>query len=97
MGAYHASELASVFGTSWLFADTRRWTPGQRALSQRMMSLWAGFGHDADFDAVWPRVSEGGGPVVVFHPEGDRVDPTFFDRHQCGFWGGTALGAVELQ
>ncbi|MES2861734.1 MAG: carboxylesterase family protein [Pseudomonadota bacterium] len=97
MGAYHASELASVFGTTWLFADTRRWTPGQRALSQRMMSLWAGFGHDADFDALWPRVSDGGGPVVVFHPEGDRVDPSFFDRHQCGFWGGTALGAVELQ
>ncbi len=24
-----------------------------------------------------------------------KVDATFHDRHQCGFWGGTALGAVE--
>lgn len=95
MGAYHASELAYVFGTSWLFADTGRWTPEQRALSERMMRLWAGFGHDPDFETRWPRVSEGGGPVVVFDPAGDRVDATFHDRHQCGFWGGTALGAVE--
>ncbi len=94
MGAYHASELAYVFGTSWLFADTGRWTPEQRALSERMMNLWAGFGHDADFDARWPRVSDGGGPVVVFDPDGDRVDETFFERHQCGFWGGTGLGAA---
>lgn len=95
MGAYHASELAYVFGTSWLFADTGRWTDQQRALSDRMMRLWAGFGHDPDFEADWPRVSEGGGPVVVFDPAGDRVDATFHDRHQCEFWGGTALGAVE--
>jgi len=94
MGAYHASELAYVFGTSWLFADTGRWTPEQRALSERMMGLWVGFGHDPRFEADWPKVSEGGGPVVVFDPAGDRVDATFFDRHQCGFWGGTALGAV---
>lgn len=95
MGAYHASELAYVFGTSWLFADTGRWTDRQRALSQRMMRLWAGFGHDPGFGADWPAVSEGGGPIVVFDPAGDRVDATFHNRHQCGFWGGTALGAVE--
>ncbi len=95
MGAYHASELAYVFGTSWLFADAGKWTPEQRALSGRMMRLWAGFGHDPDFEARWPRVSEGGGPVVVFDPAGDRIDVTFHDRHQCGFWGGTALGAIE--
>lgn len=94
MGAYHASELASVFGTSWLFADTGRWTPGQRALSERMMGLWSGFGHDDAFDKAWPRVSEGGGPIRVFQPSGDRIDATFFERHHCGFWGGTALGAV---
>lgn len=94
MGAYHASELASVFGTSWLFTDTGRWTPEQRALSDRMRALWAGFGHDPDFERAWPKVSEGGGPVRVFHPAGDVMDDSFFDRHQCAFWGGTALGAV---
>lgn len=95
MGAYHASELAYVFGTSWLFADTGRWTPEQRALSERMMRLWAGFGHDPGFDADWPAVSDGGGPVRVFDPAGDRMDETFFERRQCGFWGGTSVGAVE--
>ncbi|AQR61535.1 carboxylesterase [Brevundimonas sp. LM2] len=95
MGAYHASELASVFGTSWIFTDTRRWTPAQRSLSDRMMGLWAGLGHDPDFETRWPKVSDGGGPVLVFDPTGDRVDATFHDRHQCGFWGGTALGPAE--
>ncbi len=94
MGAYHASELASVFGTSWLFTDTGRWTPEQHALSDRMRALWAGFGHDPAFERAWPRVTEGGGPVRVFHPAGDAMDDSFFARHQCAFWGGTALGAV---
>lgn len=95
MGAYHASELAYVFGTSWLFSDTRRWTPEQRALSERMMALWAGFGHDAGFADRWPAVSESGGPVVVFDPAGDRIDAGFDERHQCEFWDRTPLGAVE--
>ena len=93
MGAYHASEATYVFGTSWIFADTAAWTAEQRALSDRMMGLWAGFGHGVAFDAAWPRVTDGGGPVLRFDPEGDRIDEAFFDDHQCGFWGGTALGA----
>ena len=92
MGAYHASEATYVFGTSWLFADTDVWTPDQRALSDRMMTFWAGFGRP-DFDAAWPGVTDGGGPVKVFDPAGDRMDEGFFARHQCDFWGGTALGA----
>lgn len=92
MGAYHASETTYVFGTSWIFADARKWTPEQRALSERMMSLWAGFGRDG-FEADWPRVTNGGEPVKLFDPVGDRMDATFFERHQCGFWGGTTLGA----
>ena len=94
MGAFHASELVYLFGTRWVFADPAKFTPEQRALSERMMALWAGFGHDPDFGQAWPPVSVGGGPVRVFHPAGDAMDDSFFDRHQCGFWGGTALGAV---
>lgn len=94
MGAWHASELAYVFGTSWLLEDAGRFTPAQRALSDRMMGLWAGFGHDPDFEAAWPRVSDGGEPVRVFAPEGDWMDATFFDRHQCAFWDGSEFGAI---
>lgn len=92
LGAYHASELAYVFGTSWIFTDVDRFTPEQAALSARMRRLWAGFGQ-RDFGADWPRV-DGAGPIRVFAPEGDRLDQTFFERHQCAFWDGTPFGAV---
>ena len=92
MGAYHASETTYVFGTSWIFADAGKWTPAQKALSERMMGLWAGFGRKG-FETEWPRISDGGEPVKIFHPAGDRMDSTFFDRRQCAFWGGTSLGA----
>ena len=97
MGAYHASELTYVFGTSWVFASAGAFTPEQRALSDRMMALWADFGQASDFDTRWPRVTDGGGPVKVFEPNedsADRMDATFFDRHQCAFWDGSSLGAV---
>lgn len=90
LGAYHASELAYVFGTSWVFADVKRFTPEQRALSQRMQALWAGFGQPG-FDPDWPADPD---VVRVFAPEGDRLDRTFFDRHHCAFWDGTPFGAV---
>lgn len=93
MGAYHASEVAYVFGTKWLFADPARFTPAQRALSDRMMQAWAGFGHDA-FPAGWAPVGEGGGPVRVFDPAGDRMDGAFDRRHRCEFWATTVFGPV---
>lgn len=93
LGAYHASELAYVFGTSWVFTDVKRFTPQQKALSDRMQRLWAGFGQ-ADFGAEWPRV-EGAGPVRVFTAQGDRLNPDFFSRHHCDFWDGTPFGAVH--
>jgi para-nitrobenzyl esterase len=93
LGAYHASELAYVFGTSWVFADVKKFTPEQKALSERMQRLWATFGM-ADFAAEWPRV-EGAGPVRVFKPEGDAMDHDFFARHHCDFWDGTPFGAVH--
>lgn len=93
LGAYHASELAYVFGTRWVFADPDKFTPGQAALSTRMRAAWAEFGRPG-FEAGWPRVDGDGGPVRVFSPEGDRLDRTFFDRHQCAFWDGTPFGAV---
>jgi para-nitrobenzyl esterase len=93
LGAYHASELAYVFGTSWIFADVNRFTPAQRALSKRMRELWAGFGQRG-FGEEWPQV-EGAGPVRVFKPEGDTLDHVFFERRHCDFWDGTPFGAVH--
>ncbi|MFJ6024509.1 carboxylesterase/lipase family protein [Brevundimonas sp. NPDC092305] len=93
MGAYHASELTYVFGTRWAFADPARFTPEQKALSERMGDLWAGFGSEG-FEVNWPRMAADGGAVRVFSPEGDRVDDGFSDRHECGFWATTVFGPV---
>ena len=76
-----------------MFADVKRFTPEQKALSERMQSLWAGFGQ-RNFGPEWPRV-EVSGPVRVFSPGGDRLDADFFERHNCDFWDGTPFGAVQ--
>jgi para-nitrobenzyl esterase len=94
MGAYHASELTYVFGRSWAFADAGRFTSEQAALARRMRDAWAGFGHDARFEAAWPRVGASGALVKIFDPAGDRPDDSFFARHQCAMWDGSAFGAV---
>jgi para-nitrobenzyl esterase len=92
MGAYHASELTYLFGRSWALAPAR-FTPEQAALARRMRDRWAGFGH-RDFDG-WTPVSDGGGPVLVMTPEGDRIDPNYHARRECDFWDGTPFGAVQ--
>ena len=93
LGAYHASEATYVFGTKWIFADPARFTPEQRALSDRMMRLWAGFGHDADFEAGWPRAADSG-LIRVFQPTGDVMDDGFAARSRCDFWATTRFGPV---
>ncbi len=57
------------------------------------MQAWAGFGHDA-FPADWTPVDDGGGPVRMLDPEGDRMDGDFSRRHQCDFWATTIFGPV---
>lgn len=94
LGAYHASEATYVFGTRWIFANPARFTPEQRALSDRMMRLWAGFGHDEVPDAEWPRATDSG-PVRVFDPAGDTIDDSFAARSQCDFWATTRFAPVS--
>lgn len=93
MGAYHAADLAYVFGTRWVFADPARFTSAQRALSDRMMGAWTGFGHET-FPADWTPATAGGGPVRQFAPQGDRMEAGFGERHQCDFWATNIFGPV---
>lgn len=93
LGAYHASEATYVFGTKWIFANPARFAPEQRALSDRMMRLWAGFGHEEVSDADWPHTTYRG-PIRVFQPEGDMVDHGFAARSQCDFWATTRFAPV---
>lgn len=93
LGAYHASEGTYVFGTRWIFADPARFTPEQRALSDRMMPLWAWFGHAPAFELEWPRVSDSGS-IRVFQPTGDVMDNSVGARSQCDLWASTRFGPV---
>lgn len=93
--AYHASEATYVFGTKWIFADPARFSPEQKALSDRMMGLWAGFGHDDGFEQAWPVAADG--TVRVFQPDGDTFDASFAARSQCGFWATTRFAPVATR
>lgn len=95
LGAYHASEATYVFGTRWIFADPARFTPEQKALSNRMMALWTGFGQGEAFEAAWPMAENGA--VRVFQPEGDTQDTGFAERSQCGFWARTVFAPVATR
>jgi len=94
LGAYHASEATYVFGTKWIFADPARFSPEQKALSDRMMGLWADFGQGEAFERAWPRTD---GAVRLFLPQGDAVDAAFAERSQCEFWATTRFAPVATR
>lgn len=86
MGAFHASELAAVFGASWALQDAGGFSQEQAALSDRMRRAWAGDLSD------WPAIQGGDAPIRIFSPEGDRLDDSFARRHNCAFWADVVLG-----
>jgi para-nitrobenzyl esterase len=88
MGAYHASELAYVFGSRWVLADVASFTPAQAQLSDRMMRAWGRFVRGEPFAEDWPA----GDGVLVFQPQGDATSTDFAQRHQCDFWQGVSVG-----
>ena len=73
LGAYHASELAYVFGTSWVFADVKRFTPQQEGVVGSDATPVGGVRH-ARLRRRMARRRRGAGPVRVFAPEGDQMD-----------------------
>jgi para-nitrobenzyl esterase len=85
MRAYHAGELAYVFGTRWVLANPARFTPAQAALARRMRDAWGAFAR-GEGPADWPRFTEAEPAVRVFAPEGDRVETDFAERYRCDFW-----------
>lgn len=86
LGAYHASELAFVFGTSWPLQSVTAFTAEQAALSARMRRAWA------EHDTAWPLAGASDEAVVIFDPQGDRLERDFAQRHNCVFWARTPLG-----
>jgi para-nitrobenzyl esterase len=85
MRAYHAGELAYVFGTRWVLANPARFTPTQDALARRMRNAWGAFARGEPL-TDWPRFTMGAPALRVFAPDGDRVETDFAERHRYDFW-----------
>jgi para-nitrobenzyl esterase len=83
--AYHAGELAYIFGTRWVLANPARFTPAQAALARRMRDAWGEFAR-GETPTDWPRYTEANPVLRVFAPEGDRTEMDFAERHRCEFW-----------
>lgn len=83
--AYHAGELAYVFGTRWVLANPARFTPPQAALARRMRDAWGAFARGEAL-ADWPRFTEADPKVKVLAPDGDRLETDFAERYRCAFW-----------
>ena len=86
VGAFHASELAYVFGASWVLADAARFTPAQARLSERIMSAWGRFAHGEAPAPGWPASTGEDNPVLKLQPGTDTLSADFAERHGCGFW-----------
>ncbi len=86
MGAYHASELAYVFDSSWVLANVAKFTPAQRALSERIMNAWGRFARGEAPSPTWPVSAGLDGPVLTLQPDGDVLSTRFAERHGCSFW-----------
>ncbi|MCQ4159520.1 carboxylesterase family protein [Roseomonas sp. GC11] len=83
-GAYHAGEIAYVFGTSWTLADAARFTPAQRALSARMQGAWGDFA--AGRPLPWPRFTTAAPHLIRLRPGGDVTEAFLQAAHRCALW-----------
>ncbi|MFV0622480.1 carboxylesterase/lipase family protein [Sphingomonas sp. ac-8] len=83
--AYHAGELAYVFGTRWVLANPARFAPAQAALARRIRDAWGAFARGEKL-GDWPRFTAAEPAVKVLSPNGDRVEADFAERYGCAFW-----------
>ena len=88
--AYHASEVAYVFGRPWLLADPGGFGEAQQRLSAAIQAYWGRFVLTGDPDGPgrpeWPRYAEDHRYVLALSPEGIGPTEDFHLRHRCGFW-----------
>lgn len=85
LGAYHAGELAYVFGTRWALANPARFTPEQARLARRMRDAWGAFARGERL-RDWPGFTAEAPVIRVFSPDGDGLESDFADRYGCAFW-----------
>lgn len=93
LGAYHGSELFSLFSTVMgiPFADALL-ADDQKKLSAQMISYWTNFARTGDPNGpgvpTWPALTPDSGQIQRLTPEGPAPFPasTFSTNHQCALW-----------
>lgn len=88
--AYHASEIAYVFGRPWLLADPNDFDDAQQGLSAAMQTYWGSFARtgnpNGQSGTEWRLYAKRTEPVLSLSPRGLEPTVDFSPRHRCGFW-----------
>ena len=91
LGAYHASELISVFGTPLTgLADPAAFSPPQARLARQMRTYWANFARSGNPNGAgqgtWAPFDPQLGNMLSLRPQGNTVITDFAKQHRCAFW-----------
>ncbi|GAA5513140.1 para-nitrobenzyl esterase [Deinococcus carri] len=90
-GAYHASELISVFGTPLTgLADPAQFTPAQADLARTMRAYWTNFARTGSPNGtdlpIWRPLDPTRGNVLTFQPGSVTESTAFRQEHRCDLW-----------
>ena len=90
-GAFHASELISVFGTPLTyFASPTHFTPAQGVLARQIRSYWANFARTGNPNGpglpTWAPVTPTQDRVLALEPGRVQELNTFAQDHRCDLW-----------
>ncbi|BAW04747.1 carboxylesterase/lipase family protein [Nocardia seriolae] len=93
MGAFHASELPSLFDLTQAGPLLHGiMTPDQQRLAAEMRRYWAHFVTTTSADPAplqpIPQYSPNTPTYMSFRPSGNRLTDTFATDHRCAFWSG---------
>lgn len=88
LGAYHSSEIPSVFGTFPLVNEYGPATPDQIQLAGYVQKTWANFAKDPSAGPGWPRLGSAGGKELGLiggegNPTGEQTVDLFVADYPC--------------
>lgn len=99
-GAWHSSEIPSVWGTYELSNQFGDATPDQIALSKYMQGIWAGFAKAPAAGFPWPKLgSANGNELGVLggknEPAGEETRPLITSDAPCAVFGPLLIAAGQ--
>lgn len=99
-GAWHSSEIPSVWGTYPLRNDFGDATQNQIALSKYMQGVWAGFAKNPASSIPWPKLGSAfGNELGVLggkgNPTGEETKPLISSDAPCAVFGPLLIAAGQ--